>query len=1792
MEIINNRYRLKELIKQQKHVMVYSAYDMRNENKLILLNLLNTEYLPQSLLDFYITRFLDIKSLSSSRIIRNYSFNTVSFIDNNLQTAPQYYFTSDYVSNPVNLFEAVHEMTTAEVLQCFVDICSAVHYLHLKGFIHGALNQHTIQIVNNTNGYQVLLKDVATVQMEKLAHAERIEDTVFKSPKVLAGFEEDEESDIYALGILLLSMLIGNDSITSPRQQLLFLRNDTIDSNIIKLIPLLERLLDTDKEFPYSNIYDFIVDINEALNASYMIINKEEFQGLNLHTKLVGRDMQIEEVLKACEKMFSYQPSKRIFFIQGPTGLGKTRFLQEVKFLLDLSKASVYVSYSLKNSSSDSKNMWIDILRRFIMETDNQVVDKYKKELINYFPELMDSNYSSSINYTTEQNTKYRLLNRIAGFINESIQNRPTVILIDNIHLADDFTIDTFHYLCTEVLDKTNLTLVFTTNDSSNQHDVAMDFVENMKKRSDSETIYLEPLNVLQTGEMIRSILSMAFTPTLISKRIYQQSYGNPLFIAEIIKDLYSRQIIYVGENGRWHIDLPDENYNSLELPTSVEQALINQLKDLDQFSMEILMGVSIFSKPVSVEMLRQMNPECDEVEILLEDLVKKGVLNRLISDHAYLYDFRNKVLKTIVYEKIGHDEKVAKHQTAATRLEENLNYQTNDHLDELIFHFSHANDKEKARLYYLENAKRMKESRNIKLQLENLIRALEITNQRIEKVKLQLEIGELLSDSGDLSLAQEYLEQAEKLAVEENHPKYLLEVYLKLANAISNSYNDDKVRLYVEKAEKILESFVDEEASLEVKRLKASLLTEGNQILEAARLFEEVIAACGKKYHKIRGNAYRTLGFIYQQIGKTKEALDAYQKSLDIQQEIDNTRGVLLSLNNIGAFYHEVVQDSEKAMEYHIQVKHLSEELGIYTGEVFANLNIADYYATKYEFETAFEYLNVALTKAERYNMPLEKFILLSFLTEVSLERNSFSDAFNYFQKLELDVKNNPNKGFDIGEYYQTCARLFQALGNFEEADKYNQKVLQFHNEHENNNKFTATVQVLINQLRQSDKSIRLFLTEQMMKMTDKITNKSFIIESLCEAAIQLCWLDEFELGKQLLNKAEQFIQPDTPIRLKAIFNYAKGAVVFGESHEQTIHFLEESLDLAKNSISRELLIRIQADLGHCYFVLGRYFDAANYYLESSKGLKDLLSEIPDEFKLDYIQGKNLSPCISRLHSIMIWMISGEEEFSNNHSSNPISSLEEIQEFLTTNQAEVFIRNQTFMDYVSQQYMDKVSKGIVQLEDLFIHLDSGIDDNLKMIGNYLAGKFLATSCFVLAEDTGLELTVLSSMNERDQLPDNQSIFNRVRSTMKPVILSKWTEEAEIDFDFLPDELQGVACIPIIKQLEDYHFAGDNKQLLGYLYFETDKVVNNFNEQVLASSLQLVNFLVLLLEKRQLTISASIDKLTGALTRKYLEDALQHTLDYARKNRKEFSIIMYDLDKFKGVNDRYGHQVGDSILREVSQIIISKLDRSSIFGRYGGEEFIIVLPSAGTKEALNVAEMLRKAVQDQKLLGEKHEVTLSMGIVSFPENGQTVRELILKADQALYVAKENGRNNSQIWNKDFENKVKPFNKLTGIISGDEIKDARNVLALVEIIQLTNTSLSKHEKIYRFLGRMIEIIEAQYGYILLYNEDIGTKVFGRKSQEENWFQESLFNEKIVNTVLQSSQGLYTIDWERTDKINPVNGLPDWESVSCVPIINDGKVKGVIYLSVPARMKEFGADELNVLNVYSELVANII
>ncbi len=161
---------------------------------------------------------------------------------------------------------------------------------------------------------------------------------------------------------------------------------------------------------------------------------------------------------------------------------------------------------------------------------------------------------------------------------------------------------------------------------------------------------------------------------------------------------------------------------------------------------------------------------------------------------------------------------------------------------------------------------------------------------------------------------------------------------------------------------------------------------------------------------------------------------------------------------------------------------------------------------------------------------------------------------------------------------------------------------------------------------------------------------------------------------------------------------------------------------------------------------------------------------------------------------------------------------------------------------------------------------------------------------------------------------------------------------------------------------------------------------------------------------------ATLDALTGFYNKRQLEERLKQEVSSARRQHQPLSVIMTDIDFFKGVNDTYGHAVGDLVLKTVSDVIRSQLREYDVAGRYGGEEFTILLPSAAIKDACMVAERLRKAVEkrmvDISKLTPEHKninVTISLGVYQMQE-GDEIPDLIIKADKALYEAKTGGRN--------------------------------------------------------------------------------------------------------------------------------------------------------------------------------------
>ena len=121
---------------------------------------------------------------------------------------------------------------------------------------------------------------------------------------------------------------------------------------------------------------------------------------------------------------------------------------------------------------------------------------------------------------------------------------------------------------------------------------------------------------------------------------------------------------------------------------------------------------------------------------------------------------------------------------------------------------------------------------------------------------------------------------------------------------------------------------------------------------------------------------------------------------------------------------------------------------------------------------------------------------------------------------------------------------------------------------------------------------------------------------------------------------------------------------------------------------------------------------------------------------------------------------------------------------------------------------------------------------------------------------------------------------------------------------------------------------------------------------------------------------------------------------------------MVDIDYFKECNDRYGHLVGDAVLREVATVIKDNTRQIDIVGRYGGEEFSIILSETSKEGALNASERILKSVEGEKIKAydEELNLTISIGISSFPQDAKVTQELIDKSDWSLYRAKETGRN--------------------------------------------------------------------------------------------------------------------------------------------------------------------------------------
>jgi diguanylate cyclase (GGDEF)-like protein len=162
---------------------------------------------------------------------------------------------------------------------------------------------------------------------------------------------------------------------------------------------------------------------------------------------------------------------------------------------------------------------------------------------------------------------------------------------------------------------------------------------------------------------------------------------------------------------------------------------------------------------------------------------------------------------------------------------------------------------------------------------------------------------------------------------------------------------------------------------------------------------------------------------------------------------------------------------------------------------------------------------------------------------------------------------------------------------------------------------------------------------------------------------------------------------------------------------------------------------------------------------------------------------------------------------------------------------------------------------------------------------------------------------------------------------------------------------------------------------------------------------------------------AIMDGLTETYNHRFFQEMLDNKIAEAERNREPVSLLMIDLDNFKTINDQFGHQNGDMILREVGGLMKDRIRSSDILARYGGEEFAIILPKTNTVDGCNLAETLRVAIENKVFVSPddiKFRITVSIGVAEFGTHAHNKKDLISAADRGLYSAKKRGKNRTEI----------------------------------------------------------------------------------------------------------------------------------------------------------------------------------
>ncbi|NLY46302.1 MAG: diguanylate cyclase [Tissierella sp.] len=1790
MKLINSRFRVNDVIYEGEIEESYIVKDIQEKDKIKYLNIYNGEN-NKRVIDYFTEEFSTLVNIKHKNLVMLDEFGIIESI--NLKKSgslTNFYMLNEYIKAP-RLIDLKDKISLEDCLKIIVDLMSVIDFIHFRGFSYKHLSPTNVFISDNC---EVKLRDLASITRDFIYSQHDDLTELFLAPELFADRQEvNKFVDYYSIGMIMKYLLFKGLNIEEVSKNSFRNEFKLTDNQKVFLLNTITNLTHKDQTFRSTTLKNHIQGILTIFILDYNYDLVKERDHLILNTKIIGRDKEINTFIGIDNSLSNGVKKFNGAIISGRPGSGKTKLLREIAFRYCLLGRSVFHIKGREDLISGGLNI-ATLLKASFKNAPNDILNKYNDD----FNEVLSKDANDEFKYdalrSKTSQEKHMIFNRLTNYFADLSKDGTIYILIDDVYAANDDFISFLNYMMFK-LENNKVFLIITTVDPVLVNNNTIKLNLKLMSKSDSVLhIELDNLSEGDTGKFVKRILGMNYIPKDFSSFIYKESLGNPNYIYFIIKDIYNRGHLYMSERGVW--DTKEKDYDKIIISIDENHVINSQLESLNKDEYKVLELISLSKDMVTKDILMEMiDIEGENLNSIIKSLIESKIINDKIKDNTEIISVYSTELKKTVYSRLDCLGKQRLHKKVASLIIRLYKDNFEFIMEELIYHLKNSDQNDYALELVLEEANNQTNKYNsYSISLWEHAYYLVKNTDNDEILKILDTLISIYNMQGFTDLTGDYLTKMHRIAMDKNNLEYLImakhhqiEIYF-----ISNQL--DIAESLIAEIEEIVnnhEELYKGKILLLINKTKHALNTsrfEGidQYLLEAIKISKE------NNILKYLGAIYNLYGIYYYMIGKTEEAAECFNKSIKYFELYGNTVEGIKPINNMGNIYSNIYGEDDEALVYYqkgyeIALKYeFAKASGVFTS------NIGGIYYQNFQLDKAQYYYETSRNIGN--DIGEYRTIILSNLSlgMIYLRLNKYEKAKDIYIFIEEVNNKEPFLDSEILTGYYTFMGMYNFyFGKFEEALKFFELLREITKEYSNRENAWAEANIIIiKALRYSD-----YNREEMENIINKyqLTKmNNIVLETLLVFAMLALDYEDYDFAKKILN-----------IYSKNEYGESESLIVLRDIIDISVDTTVEKLLAAENhenkQVFKDYFLYYHVMLAEQWAKLKNYNRAISHSFKALDNLLKRMESIRDK-ELRYSatlknNGDELKAQLARYIKL---------EFGKD--INYITLDEAYRQGLRYNDLNRILDQLTLDKYRQIKNIDNNYEYINSLETLIDKFTDDYQRNMDMVLNYIGYVTLANKGYILLYDEENDgHVIISSLNNDSSCTLKKNLLSQSNRSTVGIVVNKNLKNMDSSkyVEFLPESAVGVICVPLFKNKRNE--AGSERRKMGtrafiqgetqlrrqskvYIYLETDSFLNKFEYDKLLLIKNLANLIHLNAENRYFKSIAVTDKLTGVLTRKHFELEIEDLIDQYSQYNGSFSLLMVDLDNFKGINDTYGHLTGDEVLSVIGSTLKESVRSTDLVARYGGEEFVIILFDTNIKEGFDIADKIRKNIMNIKIPGVERQISVSIGLAQYPEHGQSKKNLIGKADQALYNAKEiRGKNTLVVWNIDMGEGSNNRDKLAGILTGNTNKDNMNISNVINTVALIEKDLDENKKIYEFTKRVLEILEAQYATFIKYQQGKENIIKTRVRNVKDWVKTPKLNDDIIDKVVANKKGEFLVDWDNVELIDPITEEPQWQSVLVLPLIKNNVVLGVIYLSVPIKEKEFTFEDFNLGSLLSNI-----